>query len=137
MRDRPSPQTAWTILCLLLPASILLISAMASGVNVGLRHIFAVYILAYVGAGVVVGKIWNRHGRRIRWLIGALGVTLAVESFSAFPDYIAYFNFPSGGSRGGLALLADSNLDWGQDLPLLATWQREHPATPMYVRYSV
>jgi hypothetical protein len=135
MRNRPTPQIRWTIVCLLLPASILLISAMASGVNVGLRHIFPACILAYVAAGIVVGKIWNAHGARIKWLVSILGMTLAIESFSAFPDYIAYFNFLSGGSRGSLALLSDSNLDWGQDLPLLAKWQRDNPTTPMYLLY--
>jgi hypothetical protein len=64
-----------------------------------------------------------------------LGVALAIETLAAFPNYIAFFNAPSGGSRGGIRLLGDSNLDWGQDLPLLADWQAKHPGVPLYLSY--
>ena len=37
---------------------------------------------------------------------------------------------------GGIRLLSDSNLDWGQDLPLLAHWQAAHPNTRLYLCYS-
>ena len=32
-------------------------------------------------------------------------------------------------------MLSDSNIDWGQDLKLLANWQKKHPDTPMYLWY--
>ena len=47
-------------------------------------------------------------------------IGLCVETLAACPHYVAFFNIPSGGSRGGLKLLGDSNLDWGQDMTLLA-----------------
>src|SRR5262249_24194679 len=47
----------------------------------------------------------------------------------------AFFNVACGGSRGGLYLLSDSNLDWGQDRPLLAKWQREHSNKKLYLAY--
>jgi hypothetical protein len=64
-----------------------------------------------------------------------LVIGLAIEVFAAYPDYIAFFNAACGGERGGRALLADSNLDWGQDLPLLAQWQKEHSDQPLYLMY--
>lgn len=30
-------------------------------------------------------------------------------------------------------MLSDANLDWGQDLPALAQWQREHPDRQLYL----
>jgi tetratricopeptide (TPR) repeat protein len=60
---------------------------------------------------------------------------LMVEAFAAWPNYLAFFNVACGGPRGGFRLLADSNLDWGQDLPLLARWQREHPGNRLYLSY--
>ena len=43
---------------------------------------------------------------------------------------------PAGGARGGLRILGDSNLDWGQDLPALAKWQREQaPDKTLYLAY--
>jgi hypothetical protein len=52
------------------------------------------------------------------------------------PQYLAYFNELTGGPAGGNRVLADSNLDWGQDLPRLAAWQRRHPeAAPLSFSY--
>jgi hypothetical protein len=60
---------------------------------------------------------------------------LAVETYSAFPDYIPFFNVAAGGWRGGAALLSDSNIDWGQELPALARWQRAHPDRQLFLCY--
>jgi hypothetical protein len=38
---------------------------------------------------------------------------------TAVPHYLAYFNRLAGGSEKGWVYLADSNVDWGQDLPSL------------------
>ena len=32
-------------------------------------------------------------------------------------------------------MLAESNLDWGQDLPALARWQANHPSERLYLAY--
>jgi hypothetical protein len=42
------------------------------------------------------------------------------------PHYLAYFNELSGGPSKGYLHLSDSNVDWGQDLPSLAKWLRDH-----------
>src|SRR5205823_1042556 len=65
----------------------------------------------------------------------ALAAALAVETATAFPNYIPFFNVACGGARGGIKLLGDSNLDWGQDLPLLADWQRRHPDRELFLCY--
>ena len=64
-----------------------------------------------------------------------LAFGLAGETAGAFPDYIPFFNVAAGGWRHGLELLSDSNLDWGQDLIVLAAWQRAHPRAPLYLAY--
>ena len=60
---------------------------------------------------------------------------LAIESGVAFPNYLSFFNAAAGGSRNGINLLSDSNLDWGQDLPALAAWRRQHPEGELYLSY--
>ena len=35
------------------------------------------------------------------------------------PDYLAFFNFASGGPRSGPQYISDSNIDWGQDVKKL------------------
>jgi hypothetical protein len=44
------------------------------------------------------------------------------ESAAIRPDYLAYFNQLAGGPAQGYRHLADSSLDWGQDLPALKQW---------------
>lgn len=44
------------------------------------------------------------------------------ESVTIRPDYLAYFNQLAGGPSEGYRHLADSSLDWGQDLPALKLW---------------
>jgi hypothetical protein len=64
---------------------------------------------------------------------------LMIETLSVFPNYISFFNLPSGGARGGLKLLSDSNLDWGQDLDGLARfyrdWRAANPGRLFYLCY--
>jgi hypothetical protein len=38
------------------------------------------------------------------------------------PHYLAFFNVLAGGPANGPAILADSNIDWGQDAKNLAAW---------------
>jgi hypothetical protein len=52
-----------------------------------------------------------------------------------YPHYIAYFNFPSGGPTNGLRYLSGSNIDWGQDLPLLQRFVREHGIPKLRLSY--
>ena len=59
---------------------------------------------------------------------------LAFEVFSAHPHYISYFNqlIPSERKRFHLV---DSNLDWGQDLPALAKWQKNNKIKKLSLGY--
>src|SRR5262249_51970920 len=60
---------------------------------------------------------------------------LVTETLAATPNFIAFFNLACGGPRGGIKLVGDSNLDWGQDLTLLRDWQRKHPDVKLHVIY--
>jgi hypothetical protein len=39
---------------------------------------------------------------------------------------MTYFNELAGGSKNGAKYLADSNIDWGQDMKRLANWLRDN-----------
>jgi 4-amino-4-deoxy-L-arabinose transferase-like glycosyltransferase len=125
----------WSAACLVVPAALFLAAAMRSNLNLGLRHIFPVYALLYLGIGLAAAHAWRtwRRTARVAGVVLALG--LIGGTLSAFPDFIAFFNVPSGGARGGLRLLGDSNLDWGQDLKLLAQWQQAHRGERLYLAY--
>jgi hypothetical protein len=124
----------WQVAALLIPGGVYLLVALNANVNVGLRHLFPVFPFIEVAIGITAARIWHA-GMPGKWLLGILAAALAAETLSAYPDFIAFFNIASGGERGGIALLGDSNLDWGQDLPALARWQREHPDEKLYLDY--
>jgi hypothetical protein len=125
----------WTTISLAIPAVIYLTAAIAGQLNLGIRHLLPLYPTAAIAIAIVFSRALARW-QGIALITGlALACMLVVEVIGAFPNYIAYFNFASGGSRGGIRLLGDSNLDWGQDLPLLARWEREHRDQTIYLSY--
>jgi hypothetical protein len=128
-----APLDAWTALCLLVPPAVYLASAMGSNLNIGLRHILPVYPPLFLLAGWTAAVAYARWGRRFTWAAAALLAAVALETLLAAPNFLAFFNTPSGGARGGLRLLGDSNLDWGQDLPALADWQKRNPDRRLYL----
>lgn len=125
----------WDGVCLWAPVAVYGFWSMRTGLNIGLRHMLPVYPFLFVMIGVAAGKASAVWPRAVKMIVATVLIGVAVESFAAFPNYIAFFNAPAGGSRGGLRLLGDSNLDWGQDLKLLAIWQQDHPGERLYLCY--
>ena len=128
----------WKFVCLVVPPAVFMAIAMKSNLNIGMRHILPVYVPMIVSIGVALTHL-RRHWRPAVFATPAILILLAVETLSVFPNYLAYFNFASGGSAGGLSLLGDSNLDWGQDLPALARWCKNrrttNPTEPISIEY--
>ena len=68
-------------------------------------------------------------------ITGARRLTIAA-SIAIYPDYLAYFNWASGGPDRNQPRLIDSNLDWGQDLVALQMWWKETiPEEPIGLAY--
>lgn len=128
----------WLVLCLFSCPVIYLTLAVLSNLNIGLRHILPIYPMMYVAAGIALAGL-IRRARPARLLVPAALALLALETVSAFPNYLSFFNRAVGGERGGLAILGDSNLDWGQDLPALADWYKRwrtaNPDDAFYLAY--
>jgi hypothetical protein len=125
----------WPAICLTAPVAIYGGMAMSSNFNLGIRHVLPVLPFLHLGLGLFVARMlwkWRKLGAL---LAGGFGIALAIESCAAWPNYIAFFNVPAGGTRGGIFHLSDSNLDWGQDLKLLAEWQKTHKEKPLYLCY--
>ncbi len=132
LRLRP---TSWTAIALAVPFLLYLLMAMRTNLNIGFRHILPIYPFAFIAIGWAASRALERFGRRAMIFSILLLLALSTESLSAFPNFIPFFNIAAGGSRGGFHLLGDSNLDWGQDLPLLLDWQKQHPQVPLYLSY--
>jgi hypothetical protein len=105
-------------------AITVLLAAMPSNINIGVRHILLVYPLLSVAAGVAVAHLLKLG--RYRWLVFSALATLfgwqLGASYLAHPDYLAYFNETVRDRPE--EVLIDSDLDWGQDVERLAATMR-------------
>lgn len=112
------------------------IVALCSPLNIGVRHILPLFLLAAVAGGVALALL-ARSSRIPRIVVGAIALLAAVEGLSAGRQPLAWFNALAGGSMSGYRIMVDSSLEWGGDLPDLISWERELRATgsaaPVYV----
>ncbi|HZZ42355.1 MAG TPA: glycosyltransferase family 39 protein [Tepidisphaeraceae bacterium] len=122
-------------LALAIPVSLFCLTAVCSNTNIGLRHLFPIFPLLYIAASISLARLHTLRPRLTRILLPLLAVTLALETLPIYPNFIPFFNLAVGGPRAGVFLLGDSNLDWGQDLPLLAAWQRRNPTRTLHLSY--
>lgn len=130
-----SADAAWPLCAAAVAPLLFLAAAMHTPLNLGLRHVLPVYPYLFILLGVMASAAWQWRPRVTLAALGLLAAGLAVETFCAYPDFIPFFNVAAGGARGGLGLLSDSNVDWGQDLPDLAAWQRQNPNYQLYLSY--
>lgn len=107
-----------TAVFLLLPVAALFAAAMTSRLNIGYRHILPItpFMLVVASTAVLLLRRWMVT--RVL-LILALAWTM-IAAVRQQPHFLAYFNELVGGTAKGYRYLGDSNLDWGQDLKLLA-----------------
>ena len=113
-------------LIFLVPAVAYFLICIASRFNVGYRHLLPALPLLFLFIGQLATFDWRAHQRWV-WLSAPIMLWLVVGTARIYPDYLAYFNELAGGPAAGYTRLADSNLDWGQDLPGLRQYmEREN-----------
>lgn len=118
---------------LLVTTLVVWLTALASNLNIGHRHILAAYPVLFIAASslATLASFWRIV------VPGVLLLTQAAESFAIRPHYLAYFNPLGGGPAQAHRLVVDSSLDWGQALPALRDWlaQNRRPGEPFYLSY--
>ncbi len=104
---------------------VILLICMTSRIDMGVRHILPIYPLLAMVAGLGLARLFQAG--RARKAAAAWGLVLAfwlvVSSVWAHPDYLAYFNELASGKPEWV--LAESDLDWGQDLQRLSNKLKE------------
>lgn len=113
---------------------------LASDLNIGHRHLLPIYGFGAVLTALAISAAQDfaKAGARRLMLVGlsALVATQVLSSFAIRPSYLAYFNCFAGGPDEGYRYLADSSLDWGQDLPALRDWLASSPpGSPLHLAY--
>jgi hypothetical protein len=106
---------AWITLVPVVLAVAVVAVALPSSINIGVRHVLPFYVALSLAVGVAWVVLWTRlSSRRARVALSVGTAVLSLGTATVHPDYLAYFNALAG--RDPSRLLADSDLDWGQDL---------------------
>lgn len=122
-------------LTVIFPAATMLV-CMNSRIDLGVRHILAIYPLLAVIAGFAVSEFINlarRTSYAILILPAMLVAWVVADAWVARPDYLPYFNQFAGAHPE--TVLSDSDLDWGQDLYRLGNRLRELHADHASIGY--
>ena len=103
----------------LVPLVFFLGAAMANKINIGLRHVLPIYPFIFLLGGLPAAAIANMKPGLLKTCLAVVLFVLltlsAGRTLRSGPDYIAYFNEFTGTAEQGAKLVADSNINWGQD----------------------
>jgi 4-amino-4-deoxy-L-arabinose transferase-like glycosyltransferase len=91
-------------------------------IHLGLRYLMPILPLIHI---FIALRLVPFEGRARRAFVAFACGWIAVASIWIHPHYMAYFNESIGGPKNGHRYVADSNVDWGQDLPALASYLLE------------
>jgi 4-amino-4-deoxy-L-arabinose transferase-like glycosyltransferase len=97
-----------------------------SRAQLGIRHVLPALAVVVV----IASAAFSRFPLLPRWAkigLSLLVVWLGVSTFSYYPHLIPYMNEWAGDRRLSYRLLADSNLDWGQDKYLVQGFLARNP----------
>ena len=109
--------------------------ALTSNLNIGHRHLLAIYPPLFLLAGGICRLMKVSLFKKIIFPI--LLILLLIENFLIYPDYLTYFTPFTGGASTGYKHLVDSSLDWGQDIKGLKKWLKKNniPDNDVYISY--
>jgi len=118
---------------LAIPVVVYLAFTLVSSFNIGIRHLLPIYPFLCAVPAIVV------FGEKQKFSIRTLGLVLlgffVIESGTAYPNYLSFFNMAAGGAENGHRYLLDSNLDWGQDLKRLGAYLESNQVEDLCLSY--
>lgn len=94
--------------------------------DLGIRYFLVSFPFAFIFIGII-GKNWSKYKISSKLIITILIIYMSVHSVLQFPNYIAYFNELVPDKMKAYQLLADSNLNWNQDIFALKIYCKNHP----------
>jgi hypothetical protein len=118
---------------LVLGALGVLLVALTSPINLGVRHVLVIYPLVAIAAAFGLVR-WAEQSRRRRPLLMVAVACVALELgllVSVVPNQIAFFNVFAGSQPS--RIISDSDFDWGQDMLALEQYVGEHRLPELYV----
>jgi tetratricopeptide (TPR) repeat protein len=121
---------------LVAPAAIYLAIAIASPLDIAIRHILPVFpFLILLAAGGACALA--RNSKRWLYAVAALVTFHCLSSLMAYPNYLAYANEAWGGPSQTHRYLTDANTDWGQQLIAVKAYVDQHQIHDCWFAYTV
>lgn len=132
-------QTFTKIKIPLLSALFLFCITIVSNLNIGFRHALPVLPLLFVSTAVGIAHLPESIGKSPIYKIILLGLLTwyATRTLIQHPNHLSFFNELVGGSANGHFYLADSNLDWGQELLAAEEYADGVTLEPVYLSVNV
>jgi len=130
--------------------------SIAANLNIGVRHIIPVFPFTFLLVSrIILGYLHKRPNLEFDlssntakeltsfyinkfWKYVALFIVVLwyiISPLSQYPLFTSYFNELVGGQKNGYKYIADSNLDWGQDLKRLAQFVEENNIDKIHLNY--
>jgi hypothetical protein len=111
----------------------ILLCGFASRINIGSRHVLPIYIGLAVACGIAAAPLLQH--RLARWIVVALLLWHVASGALQHPGYLSYTNELAGSHPENF--LADSDLDWGQDMKRLTAFlSRAHASEVTFVPFN-
>lgn len=112
---------------LLVPVLFLfLYFSLAVKAQLGIRYLLPIFPFLFIFCGSFFAR-WSEFSRGLKIGLSILAVYLVVSVLSYFPHYLSYFNEFVWDRKQAYLLLADSNIDWGQNRWYLDSYRKDHP----------
>ncbi len=119
---------------LIIPSLLFLIPFSFSIAQLGIRYILMIFPFLFVfSSRVIIG--WEAFKNKYKIFIISLVTYLLISNLSYFPHYISYFNELLVDRKMGYTILADSNLNWGQNGHYLKQFLEKNPDAT-YIEYN-
>ena len=118
------------LLYLLIPFFIYVAMALTSHIDIGIRHLLPVFPFLFILGGAFLARL-TLQTRAAKVLIILVAILLGwsgVEAVRAFPNHMSYMN-ELAWQHPHWYYLSDSNVEWGDDVPELANYLRQHGET--------
>jgi hypothetical protein len=124
------------VLFLVLPAALYFTASLSSTLNIGYRHLLPILPFLYLVIAGGLARLWVVREQVILRAAATVGVgALLLATLVIHPHYLSFFNVLAGGPANGYHVLADSNVDWGQDLVRLHDWMDEQGVDEVYLSW--
>ncbi len=121
-------------------AAVLLLYSLNCRVQIGIRLMLPVVALAVAGLAASIAHVWHATAplwkKRLLTAYCGLGLSwMTAATIHVWPNGLCYTNEAWGGTETGYLCLSDSNYDWGQGVPELERWRRQHASSELALWY--